>query len=365
MNWDWDKLSERKRRQAGGGGGGGGGPEPSGPDWDKVGERLDKFKNFKFPFGKAIIALVVIAWLVSGFYIVNPGEVGVVLRFGEYNRSTGEGPHIHYPFPIESVLTPNVEQIRRVVVGVPGAGAAGQEESSMLTGDENIVSAEFVVQYKIKDAKNYLFNVAGPDATVKSASETAMREVIGYNKIDAALTDGKFEIQNQTRDLLQQILDSYEAGLQVIAVKLQDVTPPSEVVDAFKDVASAREDRIRFINEAEAYRNDILPKARGRAAEMVNQAQAYKESEIRRAKGEAERFLSVLTEYKKAEEVTRTRLYIETMEEIYSNPSLEKIILSQENMDRVLPLLPLSPGSGSLMRPQTQPQQGQTTGGQQ
>lgn len=364
MNWDWDKLSEKKRRQASGGsgGGGGGGPEPTRPDWDRVGEKLEKFKNFKFPFGKAIIALVIVAWLVSGFYIVNPGEVGVVLRFGEYHRTTSEGPHIHYPFPVESVMTPNVEQIRRVAVGASGTVTSGQDESSMLTGDENIVSVEFVVQYKIKDAKNYLFNVAGPDATVKSASETAMREVIGYNKIDAALTDGKFEIQIETRDLLQGILDSYEAGIQVVAVKLQDVTPPREVVDAFKDVASAREDRVRFINESEAYRNDIIPKARGRAAEMVNQAMAYKESEIRQATGEAERFLSVLSEYKKAEEVTRKRFYLETMEEIYSNPSLEKIILSKEGMERVLPLLPLGQGSGSFTTPQAQ---GQTQGGQQ
>lgn len=364
MNWDWDKLSEKKRRQTGGGSSGGG-PEPTRPEWD-ISDKLEHFRNFKFPFGKVIIVLVVLAWLVSGFYIVQPGEVGVVLRFGEYNRTTGEGPHLHYPFPIETVMTPNVEQIRRVVVGVPGAGTAGQDESSMLTGDENIVNVEFVVQYKIKDAENYLFNVAGPDATVKSASETAMREVIGFSKIDAALTDGKFKIQNDTRDLLQEILNRYQTGLQVVAVKLQDVTPPREVVDAFKDVASAREDRVRFINEAEAYRNDITPKARGRAAEMVNQADAYKQTQIRESKGEAQRFLSVLTEYKKAEDITRTRLYLETMENIYSNPNTEKIIVTKENMERVLPLLPLGSGNSGFPKGQTQPStQNQMQGGQQ
>ena len=200
---------------------------------------------------------------------------------------------------------------------------------------------QFIVQFLIENAQDYLFNVANQDKTVKDAAEAAMREVIGYNKIDAALTTDKLAIQNDTRVLLQRILDSYQRGLKVVAVQLQDVHPPKQVIDAFKDVASAKEDKSRFINEAEAYENDLIPRTRGEVAAIVNEAKAYKESKVRQAQGESARFLSVLEEYRKAKDVTTKRLYLETMEEIMSRPGVEKVIISSESSQRVFPYLPL------------------------
>jgi membrane protease subunit HflK len=347
MSWDWEKLQEKRRRQTGGGGGPQG-PKP--PEFD-FGQGFEKLKNFRFPAWKLIIPILIVGWALTGIYIVDPDEVGVVKRFGAYHRMTEAGPHYHWPYPIESAATPKVTQIRRVEVGMRSLNRNAQdrttdyravpEESLMLTGDENIVDVQFIVQYMINNPVDYLFRVADQHQSVKNAAEAAMREVVGYNRIDAILTTDKSIIQNEARDLMQGILDRYQAGVRIVAVNLQDVHPPQEVVDAFKDVASAREDRSRIINEAEAYRNDILPKARGDAAVMVNQAEAYKESEIRKSKGEADRFLSVLTEYNKAEDVTRERLYLETMEKILSNKHLHKIILSEEAMDSAVPFLPL------------------------
>ncbi len=363
MNWDWDKLQERKRSQgrgpSPGGGDSGGGPQK--PDFDQIAESLKRFRNRKFPAGKLVVGIIILLWLLSGIYIVEPAEVGVVLRFGEYNRITESGPHYHIPYPIESVQTPKVTEVRRVEVGFRSTDRSGSirqaqmrlvpEESLMLTGDENIVDVQFIVQYRIKDPQEYLFNVSNQHETVKNAAEAAMREVIGDNDIDTVLTGGKAEIQNETRDLLQEILDRYTAGILITAVQLQDVHPPKEVVDAFKDVASAREDKVRFINEADAYSNDLIPRARGLSAQNVNEALAYKESRIRQAKGDADRFLAVLKEYNKAKDITRKRLYLETMEAIYSNPNLEKIILGENVAERILPLLPLNPAPASPAPP--------------
>ncbi len=345
MNWDWDKLQQQKQGRGGSGGSGG-------PNFDNLTKNVRQIRQFKLPAGRWIIALLVVLWLLSGIYIVDPPEVGVVLRFGAFSRMTQPGPHYHLPFPIESALTPNITKVRYLEVGyrsIGGNSAYGQqnqyrlvpEESLMLTGDENIVDVQFIVQYQIKDAINYLFNVKDQPETVKNAAEAAMREVIGYNKIDSALTIGKEEIQIDCKELLQAILDSYETGLQVTEVKLQDVHPPREVIDSFKDVASAREDKIRFINEAEAYRNDLLPRARGQAAKMINQAKAYQESVTRKAHGETDRFISVLEEYLKAPEVTRERLYIETMETVFSSPEMEKVLLSHDVLETAVPYLPL------------------------
>ncbi|MGE4558334.1 MAG: FtsH protease activity modulator HflK [Desulfovibrionaceae bacterium] len=342
MNWDWEKLTEQRQRRSGG-------QFPSGVE--EFNKHLNKFKGFRAPSGKLIALIVILIWILSGIYIVEPDEVGVVTRFGAFNRITTSGPHYHIPYPVESVLTPKVTVVRRVEVGFRSFGGERNfqqeqirpvpEESLMLTGDENIVDVQFIVQYKIKDAVHYLFNISQQAETIKNAAEAAMREVIGHSRIDAALTSGKVEIQNQTLDLMQRILDNYQAGVDVMVVQLQDVHPPAEVIDAFKDVASAREDKSRFINEAEAYRNDILPKTRGEAAMIVNQAQAYKESEILTAQGEASRFLKILAEYNKAKDVTRTRLFIESMERILANPKLEKLILGEEAMSRAVPYLPL------------------------
>ena len=342
MNWDWEKLQEQRQRQSGG---------PSGPNLGDIQNYFKRFRGPKAPGAKFVVLAVLILWALSGIYIVDPDEVGVVKRFGKYEYQTGPGPHYHLPYPIESALTPKVTQVRRVEVGYRSVGRSstfqqGQirivpEESLMLTGDENIVDVQFIVQYQIKDAEAYLFNISEPEKSIKDAAEAAMREVIGSNKIDAALTTGKLEIQNETLDLIQKILDSYKAGIRVVTVQLQNVHPPNEVIDAFKDVASAREDKNRYINEADAYRNDIIPKTRGQAAVIINKAEAYKEAVVRKAQGESARFLDVLAEYNKAKDVTRARMRIETMERVLSDPNLEKVIISPEALKSSVPYLPL------------------------
>jgi modulator of FtsH protease HflK len=343
MNWDWDKLQDKRQRH---------GPA-GGPDLTQLNEQLNKLKNIRLPGGGKVVFLVVLLlWLASGIYIVNPDEVGVVQRFGAYHRITEPGPHFHIPYPFESVQTPKVTQVRRFEIGYRTIqqstvlGAEPQyrlvpEESHMLTGDENIVDVQFIVQYQLNDPAKYLFNIQMPDASVKSAAETAMREVIGYNKLDAALTDGKPAIQEETRALMQMIMDRYESGIQILAVQLQDVQPPEPVIDAFRDVVRAREDAVRIQNQAEAYRNDIVPRARGEASIILNQAEAHKEAIVSKAEGEAQRFLSILAEYSQAPEVTRKRLYLETMEEVLSNPELTKTFISDQALNQVLPYLPL------------------------
>lgn len=357
MNWDWDKLDSKRQRQG-----------PLGPDLTQINEQLNKLKSIRFPGGgKIIILILLLLWFATGIYIVNPDEIGVVQRFGAFNRMTDPGPHIHLPYPIETVQTPKVTQVRRFEIGyrtiqqsaLPGSEPQYRlvpEESNMLTGDENIVDVQFIVQYQLKDPVKYLFNIQMPDDSVKSAAETAMREVIGYNKLDAALTDGKPAIQDETRALMQMIMDRYESGIQILAVQLQDVQPPEPVIDSFRDVVRAREDAVRIQNEAEAYRNDIVPRARGQAAIILNEAEAYKQTIVRKAEGEAQRFLAMFAEYKEAPEVTRKRLYVETMEEILSNPDLTKTFISDQALNQVLPYLPLD-----TIAPRTPRQENQTS----
>lgn len=344
MNWDWEKLTEQKRRQ--------GSPIPDpGRVGEDLGRKLSDLKG-RLPGGpKIVILILAVLWLASGIYIVEPDEAGVVQRFDAYAYSTGPGPHYHLPFPIETVKTPKVSQVRRVEVGFRSVyGREGTslqnksvpEESLMLTGDENIVDVQFIVQYQVSSPVDYLFRIDRPDETLKSAAEAAMREVMGDAQIDSVLTSGKLKVQTDTKTLLQTMLNRYDSGLEVLAVQLQDVHPPREVVDAFKDVASAREDKIRFVNEADAYANDILPKARGRAAAILNEATAYREQTIRRAKGGADRYAALSAEYEKAKDVTRDRLYIEGMETLLANPDLEKLFLSDEAARQVVPYLPLS-----------------------
>jgi len=341
MTWDWEKLQQRRQRPMG----------PS-PDLGDFAERVKQWSQMRPPALRWVVGLVAVLWLASGIYIVEPDELGVVQRFGAYHRTTDPGPHYHLPFPIEKVQTPKVTKIQRVEIGFRGSTAfvtqggpqirLVPEESLMLTGDENIVDVQFIVQYQIADAKKFLFQIANPEKTVKDAAEAAMREVVGYNKIDAALTDGKLSIQNDTKVLMQRILDAYESGIRVVTVQLQDVHPPKEVVEAFKDVASAKEDKIRFINEAEAYQNDLLPRTRGEVARIVNEAEAYREAVIRQAQGEASRFASVLAEYRKAEDITRRRLVLETMEAIWGSPGAQKTVVESSALGRALPLLPLT-----------------------
>lgn len=323
------------------------------PDLQETIEKIKKSIPInKLPFiGKhgfipLLVVIALVLWLISGFYTVRPDEIGVVKRFGEAVRSTTSGLHYHAPIPIETVIKPKVTQVRRLEIGFRTLGERQMgrsrlvpSESLMLTKAENIVNLTFIVQYKIKDASEYLFNVTNQEKTVKDAAEAAMRETIGKNNIDDILTIGKFQIQQDTKESLQTILDSYKAGIHVVAVQLQDVHPPDQVMAAFKDVASAKEDKSKMINEAFGYRNEILPKAKGKAAQIVNDAIAYKESKIIQAEGDTSRFLQMLSEYKAAREVTKKRLYIETMEEIL--PQMNKIIV-EENVGRnILPHLPL------------------------
>ncbi len=373
MNWDWDKLQEKRQRQQSG-------RRPVQPpqqdpdleDEERAEQDTSKHQRYLFnepnggsqnPFQKLskmrkpnarALLLVLLAifglWMLSGIYIVNPDEQGVVLRFGKYDRTVDPGPHYALPVPIETVYKPQVTQILRSEVGFRSVGQSatfqqGQvrtiaEEASMLTGDENIVNVQFSVQYKISDPVQYLFNVSAPTALVRNAAEAAMREVIGNSEIDSAITDGKLKIQSEATQLLQQVLNRYGAGIQVIAVQLQDVHPPKEVIDAFKDVASAREDKSRIINQAEAYRNELLPKARGQAAAMRNQAEAYSATRVRNAEGDAARFDALRIEHDKAPKVTRQRLYYETVEDILAK-SGEKILLDSKSAERALPYLPL------------------------
>ena len=296
-----------------------------------------------------MIGIGLVFWLLTGAYVVGPDEVGVVQTFGKHTRVTQSGLNYHLPYPIETVQTPKVTEVKRVEIGFRTMGnnqyRTIEKESLMLTGDENIVDAELIVQYKIKDAASYLFNFIMPVLTVREAAEASLRTVIGKHKIDEALTSGKFLIQEETKDLLQSILDKYGTGVLVVAVQLQDVSPPKQVRAAFKDVASAKEDKNRMINQAEGYRNDIIPKARGEAQAMISEAEGFREARVSRAEGEVAKFNAMLVEYKKAKVVTRKRLYLETMEEIL--PNINKYIIPGGDGGNLLNLLNLNNKGGN------------------
>jgi membrane protease subunit HflK len=296
-----------------------------------------------------MLGIGLVFWLLTGTYVVGPDEVGVVQTFGKHTRVTQSGLNYHLPYPIETVQTPKVTEVKRVEIGFRTMGnnqyRTIEKESLMLTGDENIVDAELIVQYKIKDAASYLFNFVEPVLTVREAAEASLRTVIGKHKIDEALTSGKFLIQEETKDLLQSILDKYGSGVLVVAVQLQDVSPPKQVIAAFKDVASAKEDKNRMINQAEGYRNDVIPKARGEAQAMISEAEGFREARVSRAEGEVARFNAMLVEYKKAKVVTRKRLYLETMEEIL--PNINKYIIPGGDGGNLLNLLNLNNKGGN------------------
>ena len=295
------------------------------------------------------IGIAIVIWLLLGLYSVGPDEVGVVQRFGKYNRVVGSGLNYHIPYPIETVKTPKVTEVKRIEIGFRTVGKNQyrtiEQESLMLTGDENIVDAELIVQYKIKDPIDYLFNFIGPELTLREASEASLRTVIGRHNIDEALTSGKLMIQEETKELLQIILDKYETGVIVVAVQLQDVSPPKQVIDAFKDVASAKEDKNRMINEAEGYRNDVIPKARGQAQAMIRESEGFRESRIKRAEGDVAKFKAIVKEYTKAKEVTKERLYLEAMEEIL--PGIDIYIVPNGEDGNLFNLLNLTGTKGA------------------
>lgn len=336
----------------GGGSGGGRGPQP--PDLEELLKRGQDQVKRMFPGGQwggrgILLAVAVIGaiWAASGFYRVEPDEQGVVLRFGEWRTTTQPGLNYHLPAPIESVFTPKVTRVNRVEIGFRAGGTPGRtgalrdipEESLMLTGDENIVDIDFTVFWVIKDAGKYLFNIQRPETTVKAVSEAAMREVIGRTPIQSALTEGRQPIEVATQGLIQGTLDEYAAGIQITQVKMQKVDPPGAVIDAFRDVQAARADLERQRNEAEAYANDIIPKARGEAEQLIQQAEAYKQEVVARAEGEASRFTAVYKEYTQAKQVTKQRIYLETLERIFGG--MNKVIVDNKGGAGVVPYLPL------------------------
>ena len=286
-------------------------------------------KGFDLPI-MPILALIIAIWMATGFYIVDQGSLGVVQRFGAYTDTTTPGPRWHWPFPIESVTVVNMEQVRRLEVGyrTNGEGTGGKtkvpREALMLTEDENIIDLQFAVQYKLKNAKDYLFNNRSTDDAVMSAAETAIREVVGKSKLDDLLQKGLAD----TSERMQAILDSYKAGVTITSVSLQSAQPPEQVQEAFEDVNRANQDYQRQINEGQAYANDVIPKARGNASRLAAEAAGYKLKVENEAKGNASRFEQILAQYNKAPEVTRERLYLDAQEQILSNTS--KVLVDQK-----------------------------------
>ena len=321
-----------------------------------------------------LLALVIGGWFLTGFYRVEPDEQGVVLRFGKFVQITQPGLNYHLPYPIETVLTPKVTRVNRIDIGMRladdnrRATAAMRdvpEESLMLTGDENIVDVDFAVFWVINNAEQFLFNVQNPEGTIKAIAESAMREVIGRTNIQPILTGARQNIETGVQDLMQRTLDTYGAGVRISQVQLQKVDPPSQVIDAFRDVQAARADAERAQNEAQTYANRVLPEARGEASRIENGAQAYRERTVVEARGQADRFLKIYEQYVNAKDVTRQRMYFETMERVLG--PMDKILLDQSTATRdgsggVVPYLPLGEIGRRPSSPAT-PGQGTTNQG--
>jgi membrane protease subunit HflK len=316
-----------------------------------------------------LIALVVLTiWLLSGIYFVGPDEEGVVLRFGAVSALAGPGMKYHLPWPIEVAYTPKVTTENKITIGYQPAessddnaqGSDVTEESHMLTGDENIVDVNFTVYWKIKDAPAFLFNVANQEATIKAVAESAMREVVGEDQIERIQTSDREQMQVEVRELMQKTLDGYRLGVVVTRVQMQKADPPGEVIAAYRDVQAARADQDRKRNEAEAYANTIIPQARGQAAHVVQDAQGYRQQVIAEASGEAKRFLAIYVEYRKAPEVTRKRMYLETMSRVFG--PLNKVIVD-DSAKGVVPyfqlpqmLKPQAPATTTPSPPGTPPE---------
>ena len=310
---------------------------------------FDNFKNqIKNTFGSnkknfvSAILILIVLWLLSGFYKVNANEQGVVLRFGEWVRTTLPGLHYHLPYPIERAKTPKVTKVNKTEIGFRELNNTQRmllEESLMLTGDENIVDINFSVFWVINDAGKYLFKLRNPDASIKSISESVMREVIGNTPIADALAERRQEIEILSLDKIQNVLDKYESGIEVTQLQLQKVDPPDQVIDSFRDVQRARADKEKVINEGIAYKNDIIPRSRGEAEQIIQKAEAYKREVVARSEGDAQRFESVLKSYKNNEDVTKKRMYLETLEGIFQNAT--KVIIDTKQGSGVLPYLPL------------------------
>jgi len=291
----------------------------------------------------AIVLVIALIWAATGFYIVDQGSRGVVLRFGKNTEVTMPGPRWHIPFPVESVEVVNLEQVRTLEVGYRSSGnsvARSKElrESLMLTDDENIIDLQFAVQYNLKSAENFLFNNRSADASVRGAAESAIREIVGKSKMDFAFYEGREEIAVKAKKLMQEILDRYDTGINVTSVTMQNAQPPEQVQASFDDAVKAKQDLERQKNEGQAYANDIIPKAKGAASRLTSEAQGYRVKVESEAKGNASRFEQILTQYNRAPEVMRDRIYIEAQEQILSN--ISKVIVDQKNSNSLL-YLPL------------------------
>ncbi len=371
----WNNQNGGGGWQSGGGGGGGPwGQGPAGggqqPDLEEMLKRSqDRMKQVMrgggMP-GPAVFLAAVVAAAVIGFYAftftVKPDELGVVLKFGKYDRQVGPGLHFRWPYPVEEVRLPKVTRENSIEIGMRSIGGRRSatktdvpEESLMLTGDENIVDVDFVVFWRIKDAEKYLFNIQRPETTVKEVAESAMREVVGKSDIQPILTEARQKAQADVQELMQKTLDDYRSGVLVTRVQLQKVDPPAKVIDAFRDVQAARADMERLQNEAKAYANRIVPEARGAAERILQAAQGYREQTVAEAAGQASRFNQVYEEYSKARGVTRKRMFLETMERVFKGT--DKIILDQSGTGGpgVVPYLPLN----ELQKRQTQEAGGQ------
>jgi len=335
------------------GGSGGGGRKP--PDLEELLRRSQERLRSMLPGGGrgfttgsliVILLAVIVVWLLSGIYFVGAREQGVVLRFGKFVARTAPGPNYHLPWPIETVETPEVTKENQINIGYGQVtDANGQtstqdipEESLMLTGDENIIDVNFTVFWVINNAGDYLFDVDNPDQAIKAVAESAMRQVVGQNQIERILTQDREPVQVQVRELMQKTLDEYGAAITVTRVQMQKVDPPLEVISAYRDVQAARTDQDRMRNETEAYANKIIPEARGQAARIVQEAQGYKQKAIAEASGEAKQFVSVYEEYRKAPEVTRKRMYLETMSRLFA--PMNKVIVDENAAKNIIPYLP-------------------------
>lgn len=323
-----NRLFGKKGGNSGGPGGPFGGGSTGGPSMENAG------KGFT-----AVIAVAVVIWLLSGFYIVQEGREGVVLQFGKYHHTSMPGFQWRMPYPIQSHEVVNSSQVRIVEVGYRNeVKSKVLREALMLTEDENIIDIQFAVQYRLKDAGAYLFNTADPDETVKMAAETAIREVVGRSKMDFVLYEGREQIALNTAEVMQEILDKYGTGILVSSVTVQGVQPPEQVQAAFDDAVKAGQDRERLKNDGQAYANDVIPRARGNAARLLEEANGYRERVVAQSEGDSARFKAILTEYQKAPKVTKDRLYIDTMQEIYTN--VTKVIVDTKSNSQLL-YLPL------------------------
>ncbi|MFC1630753.1 FtsH protease activity modulator HflK [Pseudomonadota bacterium] len=333
------------------------------PDLDEVVKNLQKKFSSLFGGGKGgdkgnsgsgdssfgikgvlvVLVLLLGVWLATGFYTVQQGETAVILRFGSFQQANTAGLHWHLPTPLETKIIVNTEKVQTVEVGYRSATnntrQTVQRESLMLTEDENIIDIAFAVQYRIADANKFLFNVSDQmDVLVRSSTEAAVREVVGKTSMDDVITSGRSIVASKTSEILQRILDRYESGIEIVSVDMQHALPPSEVKPAFDDAVKAREDEVRYKNEAEAYSNDVIPRARGKSARIVQESEAYKATVIAQAQGEASRFTSILKEFNVAPEITRERMYLESIEKVLDGSNL--VMVDQKNSNNIM-YLPL------------------------